>query len=146
MDRQWWRVYHAEAAQVFEGDMISPVPVEHAGVQKVKFRPCRNSGEGAIALASYLGARSIVMLGYDCQHTGGRAHWHPDHPGLGNAKGCEKWPQQFRKLAQFLGPDIRVVNASRVTALDVWPRISLEEALGVGDRSAGRQGSAARCA
>jgi hypothetical protein len=146
MDRQWWRVYYEEAARVFAGEMVAPIAAAHDRVKHVKFRACRNSGEGAIALAANWGARSIIMLGYDCQHTGGRAHWHPDHPGLGNAKGAEKWPEQFRKLAIFLGPSIRVVNASRATALKVWPRISLEEALGERDRFAGSQGAAARCA
>lgn len=130
MDRQWWKIYHAEAAATFHGELVAPIVVPHAGVRSVKFRGCRTSGEGAIALAAFWGAQRVVLVGYDCQHTGGRAHWHPDHPGLGNARGVEKWPEQMRALARFLGIHVQVINASRVTALEVFPRQSLEAALG----------------
>ncbi len=76
----------------------------------------------------------MILLGYDCQLTGGRAHWHVDHPGgLGNAGSVAKWPAQFAELAARLsGAD--VVNASRQTGLEVFPRSDLADALDQDDR------------
>lgn len=130
MDRAWWRVHIDEVRHAFTGALWAPFSGLH-GVQRVSFAPPlpRNSGAGAIALAVYLGARRIVLLGFDAQHTGGRAHWHADHPkGLGNAGSVAKWPEQFHQAAARLN-GAEVVNASRVTALTCFRRVSLEDAL-----------------
>lgn len=68
------------------------------------------------------------MLGYDCGYgKQGQKHWHADHPyGLGNAGSVRKWPAQFAALDMG---GVRVINASRATALDCFERMSLEEAL-----------------
>lgn len=128
MDRDWWRAYRSEAAEAFSGALVSPLG-NIQGVRTVRFGTYLNSGAGAIALAVHLGARRVVLLGYDCQKTGGKAHWHGDHPaGLGNAGSVGKWPGQFARLAADLkGFDI--VNATRQTALNCFARKPLEEAL-----------------
>lgn len=88
-----------------------------------------NSGAALIAQAAWWRVRRLVLLGYDCQHTGGRAHWHADHPaGLGNAHGVADWPAQFRAVLPRLA-GVHIVNASRASALDLFPRQTLEEAL-----------------
>lgn len=69
------------------------------------------------------------MLGYDCQKTNGRAHWHEDHPvGLGNAGSVDKWPHHFVKVAEALA-HVEIINCSRTTALRAFPRAKLEEVL-----------------
>lgn len=89
----------------------------------------RNSGAGAINLAAHLGAKSIVLLGYDCQHTGGKTHWHGNHPkGLGNAGKVNDWPAQFATLATKLCA-VNIINCTRDTRLNCWPKKSLEETL-----------------
>lgn len=126
MDRQWWDVHLAECA-AFAGALVSPHPIP--GVRQEHFRYGHNSGAGAIALAAHWGARRVILLGYDCQHTGGQAHWHGDHPaGLANAGTVAKWPAQFQKLALQLA-GVEVINATRETALSVFPRATLESVL-----------------
>ncbi|WP_064746801.1 hypothetical protein [Lysobacter antibioticus] len=83
-------------------------------------------------MAALSGAARVVMLGYDCQHTGGKKHWHGDHPPgtAGNAAPhtVAKWPVHFRKLRDaYRG--VQIINCSRDTALDVFPLAALEEAL-----------------
>lgn len=124
MDRDWWRRYLGEARGGFGGAFVAPLPgisgVVHARVKQ------HNSGAGAIALAASLGAERIVLLGYDAQKTGGRAHWHGDHPeGMGNAGSVGKWPGQFDALAKTLR-GVEIINCSRETALTCWPRQPLE--------------------
>ncbi|HGN1626669.1 TPA: hypothetical protein ACKRMI_000040 [Pseudomonas aeruginosa] len=127
MDAAWWQVHGDEAASAFGGDRCAPLTFK--GVKKVRFQQFQNSGAGAASLAAFWGARRIILLGYDCQKTGGRAHWHGDHPAaLGNAGSVGKWPAQFRQLAAHLA-GLEVINCSRETALEAFPRRPLEEVL-----------------
>lgn len=95
-----------------------------------------NSGFQAINLAFLWGAVRIILLGYD-MHRGhdGRRHWHHDHPReLGNLGDLVQWRARFVPMAaslQRLG--VQVINASRSTALDAFPKMLLEQALGVGE-------------
>lgn len=90
-----------------------------------------NSGHQAINLASVFGAARILLLGYDVQHTGGKSHWHGDHPRtLGNARCVANWARGFKRQAQdarLLG--IEIVNCSRVTALDCFDRAKITDCL-----------------
>ncbi|OMG88000.1 hypothetical protein [Achromobacter xylosoxidans] len=122
-------VYGAEAQQLFTGEKVAP----HGGIAGVtrclELRAELNSGAGAVALSAMRGAERVILLGYDAQLTGGHAHWHPDHgDGLGNAGSVAKWPAQFADLARRLSA-VRVVNASRATALECFPRQDLSQAL-----------------
>ena len=56
-------------------------------------------------------------------------HWHEDHTGSGgNAGGIDKWPKLFERLLPRL-KGVRVVNASRRTALKMFQLRTLEEEL-----------------
>lgn len=136
MDRKWWDTHIAEIRRDFRGDLTTTSnEVKHLGLKPMGtygrgFQPYGNSGAGAMALAGLAGARRIVMLGYDCQRTGGMAHWHGDHPkGLGNAGSMPKWPGQFEKCKAGLA-GVEIINCSRDTALAMFPRASLHDTLG----------------
>lgn len=135
MDFAWWRQYAAEVRQTFRGQWHSPCGAcTEFGIKAVMvdgkaMAANGNSGAGAIMLAYLSGATRIVMLGYDCQHTGGAKHWHGDHPPkLGNANRPEMWAKGFAKVAHDLA-GVEIINASRVTALDMFPRMDLQESL-----------------
>ncbi|WP_207950789.1 hypothetical protein [Marinobacter sp. JSM 1782161] len=129
MDSAWWRKYHCEAAQAFKGDKFTVARGSAPGAVKLDFQHGQNSGAGAMALAEHFGARQIILLGYDCQYTGGRRHWHGDHPrGLGNCVSLPKFNGHFEKMARQLR-HCHIINCSRETALKFWPRLDLEEAL-----------------
>lgn len=89
------------------------------------------SGACAVSLAICGGARKVVMLGYDCQRTSGRAHWHGDHPKeLSNAKTIDRWPEAFKAVAaEAHAKKASVLNASRETALTCFEKVELEAAL-----------------
>lgn len=132
-DRQWLAVYRKELA-AFPGRIVSPsthaVTLSGMRVEKTRFPGFGNSGAGAISLAHHLGAKRILLLGYDCQRgKADRKHWHDDHPKpLGNAGSMPKWPDQFAKLATHVA-GVEVVNCSRETGLKVFPRMDLESAV-----------------
>lgn len=90
-----------------------------------------NSGHQAINLACIFGAARVLLLGYDVQRTGGKSHWHGDHPAhLGNARCVHQWAKGFKRQAidaKLRG--IEIVNCSRTTALDCFPRGVITECL-----------------
>lgn len=90
-----------------------------------------NSGYQAVNLAYMFGARRIILLGFDMQHTGGRRHFHADYPaGMGNAEPVAAWRDRFGRLATALHVrGVEVVNATRQTALTCFPRSDLDEVL-----------------
>lgn len=123
MDRGWWDEYQADAALVFNGNFATAL-IDIYGVEKYNIT-AGNSGAGSIGLARALGANKIILLGFDCQHTDAKKHWHGDHPEtLGNAGTVDKWPAQFEK---FAGDD--VINCSRKTALCVFSKANLEDVI-----------------
>src|SRR5690606_22951346 len=125
MDRAWWNKYRAQVAAGFRGECLTSAQ-NVPGAKTVIFRQGGNSGAGAMSLAEHFGARRIILLGYDCQYTGGKAHWHGNHPkGLGNAASLPKWQAQFAEMAGHLA-HCHIINCSRHTALPFWPRQRLE--------------------
>lgn len=139
MDLAWWNMHIAEVRQTFKGQLHSTCGAASVhGIKPVMvngktFNPHLNSGAGAIILASLAGAKRIILLGYDCQHTGGKAHWHGDHPAkLGNANRPESWIKGFERAAREVS-GIEVFNCSRATALDMFPRKDLGECLEIAE-------------
>lgn len=135
MDKLWWDLHIQEIRATFRGDLattsnqVKRHGLEPMGTYGRGFQPFGNSGAGAMALAGLAGASRILMLGYDCQRTGGKAHWHEDHPkGLGNAGSIPKWASQFAQAKKGLS-GIEIINCSRETALAMFPRATLKDAL-----------------
>lgn len=133
MDRQWWDVHVAEINRTFQGARysVNQMPVKHqvTRLPPADFNTYGNSGAACISLAAGGGARRIILLGFDCQKTDGRAHWHGDHPpSLGNAGQIHKWAGRFAEQARDFA-HLDIINCSRATALTCWPRADLEETL-----------------
>lgn len=128
MDRAWWKVHHEEVARVFKGSGFSLKA--HYGAEATDIIS-RNSGAGAINFARSRSAMVIYLLGYDCQHTGGRRHWHGDHPkNLSNAHSVGEWSRHFADIARR-ARNTTIINCSRESALRCFPRRPLEEVLNV---------------
>lgn len=135
MDLAWWKEHHKETVS-FGGRKLSTSHAARAygaeSLWQVKWFPqVLNSGVGAIALAMAGKPERVVLLGYDCQDTGGKTHWHPDHPKpCGNAASMKRWPRYFERIAKAAREaDLEVVNATRSTALTCFPCVALEDAL-----------------
>lgn len=91
-----------------------------------------NSGYSAINLAVHLGARRIVLLGYDCSAApDGRFNFaKPADDPSRKAYGFAAWRRWYGTLPGPLhAAGVEVLNASRETALECFPRVSLQQAL-----------------
>lgn len=89
-----------------------------------------NSGYQALNIAYLLGARKIVLLGYDMKISrNGSAHWFGDHPDKVRStyeSFIEKFPST---LPQLRRAGCEVFNCSTDTALDAFPVKPLETVL-----------------
>jgi hypothetical protein len=143
-DAKWWK-YH-QGVPSFMGLKYSlqqdaaqwgATVLEHTGPDGIELAPTglrsgRNSGAAAINVAVHFGAVKVVLLGYDMGHApGSPSHWFGDHPSQIRASSpYDSFIAAFRVAAvqlQQLG--VSVLNCSRITAVDAFPRVALEDAL-----------------
>jgi hypothetical protein len=89
-----------------------------------------NSGYQAINIAVLAGAKRIVLLGYDMRYENKRTHAHNGHPQkmpestyLGFASKFKSMKPQLEKLG------VEVLNATPKSAIDAFPKVSLESIL-----------------
>ena len=136
-DTQFWNYYGSKGAW-FKGHRVSRT--RHALVAeqwrgKGWPRTGGNSGHQALQRAVESGYDHVALIGYDHQHTGGKVHFHGDHPRknrvrLGNAPSVHHWVKQMDRTAIDLERrGVEVVNLSRDTALTCFPRMTVEELL-----------------
>jgi hypothetical protein len=91
-----------------------------------------NSGYAAINLAYLLGAKRIILLGYDMRNDGKRGHYHDGYPVpiTGNDIYKDQFIPGFNIIADLLKQkNVEVYNASMISALTAWPKISFDKAL-----------------
>jgi len=101
-----------------EGFSVNPSIIHYGG----------NSGFQAINLAILLGAKEILLVGFDMQATTKR-HFFGDHPPqLMNAANYQQFIAHFDRAATQLPPGVRIVNCTPGSALRCFPMLSLEEA------------------
>ena len=89
-----------------------------------------NGGYQAINLAVHLGAKRIVLLGYDMAPApNGLGHWFGEHPD-GTVSPYQQMREAFDTLVEPLAAEgISVVNSTRRTALTAFPCVPLDVAL-----------------
>jgi hypothetical protein len=93
-------------------------------------RAGHNGGYQAINLAVHMGAKRIVLLGYDMRLSPeGVSHWFGEHPDA-QASPYAAMRAAFESLVEPLAAlGIAVVNCSRRTALETFPCVPLDVAL-----------------
>jgi hypothetical protein len=144
-DSRWWQQNRRKAVG-FGGLVVTSSPaVEdprvkqlrhgsfHIGLSADPQELCvgRTSTQGAMNLAVHFGASRIVLIGADMQSAeDGRTHHHDPHPWPQNP-GC--WDEQMKHMGLIVGPlaslGIEVLNASPVSRLPWWPKVSLADVL-----------------
>lgn len=91
-------------------------------------RTGRNSGYQAVNLAVHLGAKRILLLGYDMQPTRGRAHFYDDRHQ--HQSPYALFREHFKSMVEPLKElGVTVINCTRETALNTFPCQPIEDAL-----------------
>jgi hypothetical protein len=91
-----------------------------------------NSGYAAINLAYHLGAKRIILLGFDMASNGGESHFHDGYPtrSAGDRMFQDKFLPGFKQLAaELTNAGVSVLNAAPYSKLTVFPKITLEQSL-----------------
>ena len=146
-DQPWWQ--RRKWAQDFSGVRVMVDPIranrsaneaaerhgvlvlKNTGKDGIEFSPdglrtAINSGGAAINLAVHLGAKRIVLLGYDMGPSGKRFHFNDDKPTY---SAYDVFIQRIGTMAEPLAQaGITVVNCSRQTKLQCFPRMTLSDA------------------
>jgi len=130
-DMRWWDKYHDRVMAATDAEYWCYHDNCHKkyGFNQYPFKVTGgNGGYQALRLAvAHFKASRVVLLGFDMQ--GG--HWHGQHPaGFPNPTGhnFKIWIGWLQRLAvEFSG--VEIINASRETALDCFPRLDLKSAL-----------------
>lgn len=120
-DSNWWR--NNREALKFRGEKYSRSGVFTTKAFRFGITPGCNSGYMAMRVAESLGAKKIILLGYDMHGT----HYFGKHPEpLKNTT-----PERFRKHAlQFKRwRGCEVINCTPNTALHCFPERNLKEIL-----------------
>jgi hypothetical protein len=90
-----------------------------------------SSGACAIGLAAHFGVKRIVLLGFDMKRRGERNNWHTKHPSSDQARNpYARFLRPFPEIAEGLKRrGIECLNASPDSAIDAFPKVSLETLL-----------------
>lgn len=141
----------------FGGLIVTNCPREpqHEGVLRVnrsnnkglETRPThlawnKSSGASAINLAVHLGAKRIVLIGFDMKVKDNQHNWHTRHKEAGfKGPGADIYATRFMRYFPQIATDakalgIEIINANPDSALDVFPKMTLEEAVFVESRAA----------
>ena len=93
-----------------------------------------NTGMSGICLAIQLGATKIRLLGFDMKLDGetGENNWHINKINSPNAGVYPRFMAGGRKLKNQLDelhPEVEILNCNPDSAMDVWPKVRLEDVL-----------------
>ena len=148
-DARWW-AWHKDkpAFQAFAGDKVTientgalvddpaVFMLHNYGTTGLSEKPNglmtgQNSGHQAMNLAVLLGAKRILLLGFDMKAgERGQMHWFGDHPIPTQASSFSAMLHNFGKtLKPLAAAGVEVINCTPGSALACYPRRSLDEAL-----------------
>jgi len=149
-DPRWWRWHGEEVRRNFPGRVVSISyarderllnldraalvngrigPLTKDNCNQLVFR--RTIAASGLHMLALLGVRKIITLGLDGRlGNSGRSHHHEPHPIKLRPDTFEQQIIDFESAAHDLDRlGIEVLNASPGSAIDLWPIVSLREAL-----------------
>lgn len=145
-DPKWWTWHAQDVSARFAGLKFTLVEHDHpapADVAQLNYRSGTtfstelpmiatggHAGYQAPQIAWQLGARRVVLLGYDLQpDADGRNHFFGEHPDASHVP-YDTWLSTYPMLlTELQARGVSIVNASRRTAITTIPRESLAMAL-----------------
>lgn len=87
----------------------------------------KSSGSSAINLAYYLGAKTIILVGFDMKQRNGQNNWHTDHKNVIKRDVYKRFLTVYPAIkedADRIG--LKILNANPDSAITVFPFIELE--------------------
>lgn len=144
-DSAWWALHKGvpsfaglkyclePSARLWGVTVLQNTGEEGLELEPTGLRSGRNSGAAAIGLGVHVGAARILLLGYDMQAPDGeaRSHWFGAHQTpLRGGSPYDLFREKFLTMvAPLAAAGVTVLNCSRSSALEAFPRLSLAEVL-----------------
>ena len=138
-DEEWWDHYKPEfagakwtlnenASKKYNLNYIEH-DAEALFCDKERIATGNNGGFQALNLAFIHGFRRILLLGYDFQNSG--QHWHGRHKGrLHKSPDMRRWIRHMENAYPLMqNAGLEVINCSRDTAINCFPRKAITEVL-----------------
>jgi hypothetical protein len=121
-DKAWWNFHRPD----FAGRRVSALKFPGMDTEQIEGVVMgSNSGLLALHVAVSMGAKRILLLGYDL----GGTHFFGPHPeGLKNTK-PHRFEEFKRQFAGFRPKGVEIVNCTPGSALACYPQQTLKEAL-----------------
>lgn len=133
MEHSQWNNYRALYPEIQRLRNTGNGGLEHS---PTGLRNGRNSGYAAMNLAYHYGATKIVMLGYNMQPWKGKTHFFGEHPQK-NKSPYNQFRAAFESLVKPLAKaGVTVINCSRDSVLNCFPKAELRDALKASDEVA----------
>jgi hypothetical protein len=89
-----------------------------------------NSGAGAINLAILAGAKRILLLGFDMKDQDKKTHWHTEYNSATLRGTFRRFLKRYPQIAaDAKAAGVEVLNVSPDSAIEVFPRVSLQDVL-----------------
>jgi hypothetical protein len=127
----WWWTVSQDFADHPQVNMLRLTGQQGLEPEPTGLRTGSNSGYQAINLAVHLGAKKIVLLGYDMKQARGRNNWHDEpRPHASQDVYEQSMLPHFASLVDPLRElGVEVINATPDSALECFPKATLAEAL-----------------
>lgn len=124
-DAAWWRA-HPEA-YYFSGKKFTAAPdfQNLPGVERFALHSGSNSGLLACHVAVMLGAKKILLLGYDM----GGTHYFGEHPEPLKKTTPQRYEIFKKQFEHFRPRDVEILNCTPNSALRCYPFADLKEQL-----------------
>lgn len=132
LDPPFWEA-HREALKAHPGrkirGLVDGAEAETPGVEghRLGLVSITNSGYAALRWCVEEGFERVYLLGFDASNLGGRRHFHDGYPGVPPKDSYDHWLAEWDRYR----PGIEVLNASPESAIRAFPKVTLDEALGV---------------
>lgn len=140
-DKQWWQWHNGcpdfkgyklqhHSDNVYPGiDTIMSDGLNGFSDRLDRIRTGGNSGYQAIHIAMHLGAKRIILLGYDMHAKGDKSHWFGEHPiGRQRDSRYAEWIPRFRALQKAaFERDISIYNCTPGSALECFRKKKLKD-------------------
>lgn len=144
-DMKWWEWAIADITRDYDGELwtqriqwtiepeewgitcLESEPKPDICTEKGKIHTGQNSGFAAINLAWHLGAKTVILLGYDMGFEGSQQHWFNDRPQKLNQN------SPYNAFIKAFGTidtkkhGLTILNATRKTLLNCFPLVDLDE-------------------
>ena len=139
-DLKFWNGYREELLKHSAIKVTGDKRIKHDKVVSYRFtglkgidikpgclRTGNNSGYAAINLAIHLGAKFIMLLGYDMDYTDG-THWHEGYPTRsGKIKKMLPWFDSMKHDLEYLG--VQVFNCNKESKIETFSKVNIDYAL-----------------